>query len=426
MTPTETPSDLTQTLKLDRKTKGGRRVKIGLAVIGAALALIAGYAYFLKQPSQNGVTYKTQPVERGHLTVTVTATGTLEPTNQVDVSTELSGIIRSVPVDYNDRVVQGQVIATLDETKLQAEVMKSRAILSASRASLVKAQATVRESENELARLRQVRKLSGNKVPSDNDMAAAEAAMARAKADEAIARSQIEQNEASLSAIETDLSKTVIYSPINGIVLSRSIEIGQTVAASLQAPVLFTLAEDLTRMELHVDVDEADVGEVKESQNAVFTVDAYPDRSFTARITQVRFGAKTVDGVVTYRAVLAVENKDLSLRPGMTATADITVRRVENALLLPNAALRFSPPKSEKSEQSRGLMGILLPRPPRQERRRPEAEDTKGQKVYVLRNNQPVPVTIGTGATDGSLTEIREGDLKPGDPVIIGMSRVTS
>jgi HlyD family secretion protein len=199
-----------------------------------------------------------------------------------------------------------------------------------------------------LERLQYLSKISGNRAVSVHDLDAAKAALARARADEAAARASVDLARATLEVNETDLSKAVIYSPINGIVLTRSVEPGQTVAASFQAPVLFTLAEDLSMMELHVDVDEADVGQVQEGQRAVFTVDAYPDRSFPAHIRQVRYGSKTVDGVVTYETILVVDNSDLSLRPGMTATADIVVKEIENTILIPNAALRYKPASAHR------------------------------------------------------------------------------
>ena len=206
--------------------------------------------------------------------------------------------------------------------------------------------------------------MSNGKVPSQSELDAAEAAFESAKADAASAAAAVSQAQATLQANETDLYKSVIRSPINGVVLTRNIEPGQTVAASLQAPVLFTLAEDLAQMELHVNVDEADVGKVREGQKAVFNVSAYPNRNFEARITQARFASTTTSGVVTYETVLKVNNSDLSLRPGMTATADITVKKVDDAILVPSSALRFTPPVQQKANSATGLVGALLPHPP--------------------------------------------------------------
>ena len=235
-------------------------------------------------------------MKRGDLTVIVTATGTLQPTNKVDVGSELSGIVKSVEADYNDRVKVGQVLARLDTSKLEAQVTQSRAALDSAKAKVLQAQATVLETRSKLTQFQKVRELSNNKVPSQSELDAAEAAFERAKADEASATAAVSQAQATLEANQTDLSKSVIRSPINGVVLTRSMEPGQTVAASFTAPVLFTLAEDLTQMELHVDVDEADVGKVKEGQKAAFGVAAYPNRTFEARITQTRFGSSRPRG----------------------------------------------------------------------------------------------------------------------------------
>lgn len=414
--PNDENSDITRTLGLDsssnRRKHVRRRLFWGAAVLVGIFVLVG---WNMRSGSVE-IPYKTQPVKRGNITVTVSATGNLAPTNQVEVGSELSGIIDTVEADYNDRVKVGQVLARLDTSRLDAQVLQAQASLAAARAKVLQAQATITESRNQLNRLQEVRKLSNAKAVSQQDFDTAQAALDRALADRASAKAVVEQSKASLEAIQTDLSKTVIRSPINGIVLSRSVEPGQTVAASLQAPVLFTLAEDLTKMELHVDVDEADVAQVREGQDAVFTVDAYPDRTFPARITQVRYGSNTVEGVVTYETILNVENSDLLLRPGMTATADITVNKVENALLVPNAALRFRPPAQEKTTgSSRSGFMRLLPGPPhhdrQQETSRPEANR---QRVWTLKDGQLVPIAIVTGETDGKVTEVKSGNLAPG------------
>jgi len=424
---TKAESDISQTLGVDQ-TSGHRKHLKGWLLL--ALLTIAGLTMAVawkRLEKSNSIHYQTQKVQRGDLTVTVTATGTLEPTNQVDVGSEVSGTIETVEVDYNDQVKVGQVLARLDTDKLAAEVLQSKAALESARARVLAARATVKEMRNELARLNQVRELSNNKVPSQRDLDAAEAALERAQADEASANAQVSEAQAALDFNETDLSKAVIHSPINGVVLTRSVEPGQTVAASLQAPVLFTLAEDLTQMELHVDVDEADVGQVQEGQEANFTVDAYPDRIFPARIRQVRYGAQTVDGVVTYETVLNVDNSDLSLRPGMTATADITVKKVENAILAPNAALRFSPPMKEQEapSNSSSLVSKLLPGRPRSwsKQRKDATADNKHQRIWTLRDGQLIPIAVTIGATDGSMTELTSGDIDPGTALVVDTVR---
>ena len=420
---TNAESDISQTLGVDQAPGHRKHLKRWLLLVLLAIVGLTMAVAWKRLEKSNSIHYQTRKVQRGNLTVTVTATGTLEPTNQVDVGSEVSGTIETVEVDYNDQVKVGQVLARLDTDKLAAEVLQSKAALESARAKVLEAQATVKETRNELARLKQVRELSDNRVPSQRDLDAAEAALDRAQADEASSKAKVSEAQAALDFNETDLSKAVIHSPINGVVLARSVEPGQTVAASLQAPVLFTLAEDLTQMELHVDVDEADVGQVKEGQEASFTVDAYPDRIFPARIRQVRYGSQTVDGVVTYETVLNVHNSDLSLRPGMTATADITVQKVENATLVPNAALRFTPMIKEKEAPSeRGsLVNKLLPHPPRRRAKQSKdaTADQRQQHVWTLQDGQLVAIAVTTGSTDGVMTEITEGDLEPGITLVV-------
>ncbi len=415
-----TESDISKTLEIE---SSGRRkgLKRWLIVAILLVAVVTTVVIWKRMENSNSLQYKTQEVVRGNLTVIVTATGTLKPTNSVDVGSELSGTVKNVEVDYNSKVKVGQVLAKLDTTKLEATLTQSRAALESAKAKVLQAQATVAETRAKLAQLQRVRELSNGKVPSQSDMDAAEAAFERAKADEASAKAAVSQAEATVKANETDVSKSVIQSPINGIVLTRSMEPGQTVAASFTAPVLFTLAEDLTKMELHVNVDEADIGRVKEGQKATFSVAGYPDRTFEARITQARYGSSTTSGVVTYETVLKVNNSDLSLRPGMTATADITVKKVENATLIPSTALRFTPPVQEEKKPSSSLVGALLPHPPKPEsQQRDEATaNKKQQRVWTLKNGQlsAIPVTIGS--TDGSMTEVVAGDIEPGMALVV-------
>ena len=369
--------------------------------------------------------FKKKEVTTGPLTVTVMATGTLKPTNQVDVGSELSGIIKTVEVLYNDRVKVGQVLATLDASRYEAQVNQSKASLESAKAQILTAEATEKEAQIKLNRLKEVWQTSGGKVPSKTDLDAAEAALQRARASVANAKAQVSQAQATLEENQTNISKLIIRSPVNGIVLSREVEPGQTVAASFQAPVLFTLAEDLSRMELYVDVDEADVGQVKEGQEATFTVYGYPNKTFKAHITQVRYGAKTVSGVVTYETVLAVDNRELLLRPGMTATAEIMINQLENVLLIDNAALRYTPSENDRitySDQKPGFFKRIFAKPPRSktEEEEEKPQDKNRKEVWVTRDNVLVSIKITTGLTDGIMTEVTGGNIKPGDKVIIG------
>ena len=419
--------DIGQILDVDQSSDRKKHLKRWIIVALLAIAGVTSAVVWKGTKKSNSMQYQTQKVQQGDLIVTVTATGALEPTNQVDVGSELSGIIKTVEVDYNDRVKVGQILARLDTDKPKAKVLQSKAALESARAKVLEAQATVKESGDQLARLKQVWELSNNMVPSQQDLDAAQALLHRAKAIEATFRAQVSQAQATLEADETDLAKTVIHSPINGIVLTRNVEPGQTVAASFQAPVLFTLAEDLTKMELHVDVDEADVGQVTKGQEASFAVDAHPGRTFPARITQVRYGSQTVNGVVTYKTVLNVDNSDLSLRPGMTATADITIKKVENAILVPNAALRFTPPIKEKEAPSNGssLLNMLLPRRHRSPSKqlKDSTANNKLQHVWTLRDGKLLAIAVSISATDGRMTEVTSGDIEPGMPLVVDTVR---
>ncbi|MBL7154600.1 MAG: efflux RND transporter periplasmic adaptor subunit [Phycisphaerae bacterium] len=417
-------SDTDQIIDIDKL--GGRRShrKRWLLLIVLIAAIVAVVVMRTKKKESGSVQFKTEQAQRGDITVLVTATGTIQPTNEVEVGSELSGIVESVEADFNDKVKVGQVLAKLDTSKLNAQVTQSKAALQSTEAKVLQAQATLNETCNKLSRFEKVRELSNNKVPSQTDFDAAQADFERAKADEASAKAALSQAQAALETYQVDLRKAIIRAPINGIVLTRNIEQGQTVAASFETPILFTLAEDLTEMELCVDVDEADIGQVKEGQDATFSVDAYPNRTFQAQIIQTRYGAQTVEGVVTYETVLKVDNTDLSLRPGMTATADIIVMKIEKAVLAPNSALRFEmTEEDDKTANGGGLVNAILPHPPRRESKQKESaiSSSNQQQVWVLKGGQPVAVPVTTGATDGVRTEILSGEIKPGMSLIVGV-----
>lgn len=417
----EAQTDIHHVLGLkDRHTSKLRRV-LGLVLV--LLLIAGGLAWWLTRAGQeaNAPRYRTEAAATGNLVVTVSATGNLQPTNQVDVGSELSGIIEAVLVDANDPVKKGQVLARLDPSLRRDQAAKSRAGLATAEAQVKQAVATVRETRATLVRLREVARLSGGKTPSMAELETAEAALARAEANEAAARASVGQARAALHSDETNLTKTLIRSPIDGVVLARKAEPGQTVAASLQSPILFILAEDLKRMELNVDVDEADVGQVRVGQKAAFSVDAWRGRNYPASISRVNYGSQVKDGVVSYLTILAVDNDDLSLRPGMTATAEITTTQRENVLLAPNAALRFSP-TATAAPKSGSLLGSLMPSPPRSTSSRGEREGNgkSGQrKLWVLQDGQPLAIKVKTGATDGKMTEITGGELLAGMQIII-------
>lgn len=380
-------------------------------LIGAALVAVGyfGWTYFAQD---SGYVYTTQKVTRGDLTVIVTATGTVQPITQVDVSSAISGIVRKVNVDYNSVVYRGDVLAELDTDTLEASVASARAKLVVANANVAKAKATANASITTYERQSALfeRGFMSSQTLEDTRLAmdAADAALKAAEAEVLVA-------DADVKLAETNLSKALITSPIDGVVLTRDINEGSTIAASLSAPVLFSIAGDLKRMEVQVDVDEADIGNVAVGQTGTFTVDAYPDRTFPAEITEIRFVSETINNVVTYKALLSVDNTELFLRPGMTATADIVVNTVRDALLVPNAALRYTPPAEESS--GGGLLSMFGP---------PDtgtsttAELPGGARtLWVMRDKVPVEATVVTGATDGQNTELKSGDLVEGDAVVL-------
>jgi HlyD family secretion protein len=428
--------DISEVLSLDPPSRFRRKAAFLVLIL---LAITAGVFWKFWSPGEaKALTrFKTEAVRNGRLKVTVSATGTLEPVNQVEVGTEVSGIIREVLVDFNDSVKEGQILARLDASKLQAQKLQSEASLEVAKAEYLKAQTDVKDAKSNLERLKRAYRLSNGKIPSKQDLDSAEANYQVTLAQVEVAKANIIKAEAVLKANISELAKATIYSPITGIVLNRSVEAGQTVAASLQAPVLFTLAENLTNMLLYVSVDEADVGQIKEAQSADFVVDAYPDKRFPAQITQVRFAPQTENGVVTYQCLLKVDNSDLLLRPGMTATADILVQDEQEALLVPSAALRFTPPQPQDSlsehrrpeagrnDQS-GILSKLFPRPGhgnRGSRSSGNAVKSEATKVWILQNGKSSPVSVQTGASDGINTRIVSGNLEPGMQVIVAMDQ---
>ena len=400
-----------------------RPLTIGAVLLALALLL----AWFLLHDADSAAQYATAPVERGDLRVTVSATGNLQPTNEVDVGSELSGIITEVMADNNDRVSRGQVLARLDTSRLQDTVNVSEAALVSAQASVAQAQATLTQTTARLARLEEVYRLSGGLAPAATDLDVARGDQARAAAGLDVAQAAVGQARASLSSNRTQLSKATIRSPVAGVVLSRAVEPGQTVAASFNAPVLFTLAEDLSRMVLEVKVDEADVGQVKAGQRATFQVDAYPRRSFNARVTRLDLGSTTTTSssgsgqVVAYTAVLTAANPDLVLRPGMTGTASIIAAEKKNVLLVPNSALRFTPAATGGGGAS-SVTSVLMPRM-RGNRSAGSVTIGRGsrQTIYVLKDDGELqPLSVQVGDSNGSQTEVSGEGLEAGLKVVTG------
>ncbi len=396
----------------------------------AAVVLAGGGFYYwqLTAQRQAAPVFVTEAAKPGNLTLTVSANGTLQPTRSVSIGSELSGTVLRVLVDVNDRVKKGQVLVELDTAKLGDQVARSRANVSSAIASVAQAVATATEARGNLARLEEVSRLSGGKVPSQTELENGRATLARAQAAEVSARANVTVAQATLSTDETNLSKASIRSPIDGVILTRTVDPGNAVAASLQAVTLFTIAEDLTQLRLQVNVDEADVGSVKIGQKASFTVSAYPSRQYPATITRVAFGSTITENVVTYVTYLNVDNTDLSLRPGMTASSTITATERQNVLLVPNTALRFTPSQTSAAPagQSSGIMSSLMPRMPRTGSRKSATGNGPGKQVWVLEAGAAKAVAITTGISDGRMTEVTGGDLKPGMLVITDQRRAGS
>lgn len=393
--------------------------------VALTLLLAAGgglWAWWEDRAAQALPQYTTQVAALGDLTLHVSANGTLQPTRSVNIGSELSGTVLKVLVDVNDRVRRGQVMVELDTARLGDQILRSDAAVAVAQAQLVQASTTVGESRATLARFEEVGRLSGGKVPSVAEMAAAQAAVARFDAEATAAGARVRDAQAAQSTDRINLSKASIRAPADGLVLTRSVDPGNAVAASLQAVTLLTVAEDLTRLRLWVYVDEADVGSVSVGQSAVFTVSAYPARRYPARITRVGFGSTITDNVVTYLTYLDVDNTDMSLRPGMTATASILARQRNHVLLVPNAALRFVPSATAAPAKG-GITSGLLMGPPRNVRKSAAAgaSTATARQVWVLPEGEhPVAMAVNVtpGISDGRMTEITAGELRPGMRVI--------
>jgi HlyD family secretion protein len=379
------------------------RFVIPVVVVAALVAL--GLTFARGRAAAAGPAYDMAAVSRGDIRVTVTATGTLEAITTVEVGAEVTGKVLSVLVDANDEVKKGQLLAVIDPEQLRAATDESSAQVASAEAAIRTAKATLVESTKAADRAREQAKQG---LVSQKDIEAAVAAEERADAAVASAVANATLSRATLIQARSKLDKTKIVSPIDGIVLSRHVEPGQTVTAGFTTPLLFRLAQDLTQMRLNVDVDEADMGRVREGQEASFTVEAYPDRAFSSRVTSLRNEPKTSQNVVTYQGVLSVENQERLLRPGMTCTATILADTRKDVLVVPNAALRFAPPTPGGPAT-----------PPK------EVGSTKDmqrkQRVWVLQGTKPVAVPVRAGATDGVVTEIVSGEVTPGMQVIVDM-----
>jgi len=343
-------------------------------------------------------TYRTDPVTRGDIQQTVTATGTVNAVTTVQVGTQVSGTIKSLYVDFNSRVKKGQIIAQIDPSTFESQVLQAQANLLSAQANLQKAQTSLANDKKTYDRNKE---LFTKNLIAQSDLDAAETNYQTDKALVASANAQIEQTKASLDYAKQNLAYTRIVSPVDGVVISRNVDVGQTVAASFQTPTLFTIAQDLTKMQIDTNVAESDIGVVKLKQEVDFTVDAYPDTTFEGKVWQIRQAPITVQNVVTYDVVIQVNNKDLRLMPGMTANASIVIQTRHDVLRITNAALRF---RFSDKPVGAGSAG---------------AGEKKGPSVWVLENNKPKRVGITPGVSDGNYTEVVSGDLKEGQQAIV-------
>jgi len=388
-----------------------------ILLIAIPLLVIAGIAatLFLKRAPE--ITYKTAKIERGTIISTVAATGNLSAVTTVQVGTQVSGTIQKLFVDYNSRVKKGQAIAEIDPSLFNASVEQSQGNYLNAEANLLKAKVTLTDAERTLARNR---KLLADGIISQGDFDIAETAYQSAKAGMKAAEGSVAQTRGSLQQSKTNLRYSVIRSPVDGVVISRAVDVGQTVAASFQTPTLFTIAQDLTKMQIEVSVDEADISRIKLDQTATFTVDSYPEQSFKGKVVQIRNAPVITQNVVTYVVVVNVDNSDMKLKPGMTANVSVEVARKDDALKLPPAALRFRPKlKSEEPKEKRPA------EPPaagagKESGGKPGGRKGGGsQKVYILKENKPTAVPVKTGIANNSAIELVESALKDGDEVII-------
>ena len=360
---------------------------------GIIIIAIAVPAVLLFRSKGNEIKFRTEKIIRGNIEMAVTATGTVNPVTTVLVGTQVSGTIKNIYVDFNSPVKKGKLIARIDPALFEAQVNQARANLLSAKANLEKAQATSVDAKRTMERNKEL--LSKNLI-AQSDFDTAETNYETADASVSAAKSQVAQNEASLSSAETNLFYTKIVSPVDGIVVSRNVDVGQTVAASFQTPTLFSIAQDLTKMQIDTNVAEADIGGIKVGQNVEFTVDAYPDTTFKGKVWQVRNAPIIVQNVVTYDVVIQVDNPELKLKPGMTANVSIIVSISKDVLKIPNAALRFRPVEKVKT-----------------------AVQQKGSGVWILEQGEPKRIPVSTGISDGNYTELISGNIKDGQELIV-------
>lgn len=398
------------------------------------VALLIGIAFVLYRCTAGddaAPEYQTTIAEKGDVVARVSTSGSLQAVVTVDVGSQVSGRIQDLYADFNSQVKKGERIAKIDPSLFEAQVVSAEANVAAARANVTRLTVAAEDAERQSKRAEEVfaqRLIS----ETERDTTVANARAARASVEQA--QSQLAQSRAALETARTNLRYTDILSPTDGVVISRAVNRGQTVAASLSAPVIFTIAQDLRKMEVHTNVAESDIGRLKPKMRVTFTVDAYPGDPFRGLIRDIRNAPQIVQNVVTYDAVIDVDNPDLKLKPGMTATVSVVTERRNDVLAVPNSALRFRPEgvpppgaaQGQSARQGQGGAGNGEGNRRRERNRDGDDEGVRAPRVvkrtvYVLVNGEPVPREVITGLTDGRLTEITGGDLKEGEPVITGV-----
>jgi HlyD family secretion protein len=360
--------------------------------------IVAIGLFFYLRENGNDMAYKTEKVSRGGINALVTATGTVNAVTTVSVGTQVSGTIKRLMVDYNSPVKKGQLLAQIDPANVQAQVDQADANLWSAKANLEKAAVATLDARRTLQRNKE---LFAQNFIARSDLDTAETNAQSAEAQQKVTQAQVGQAQAALKIAKTNLQYTNILSPVDGTVISRSVDVGQTVAASFQTPTLFSIAQDLTKMQINTSVDEADIGKIQTGQEVSFTVDAYPDTLFAGKVSEVRNSPTTVSNVVTYDVIIKVDNPQLKLKPGMTANVSITIETRKDVLRISNAALRFKPADVKgKSDINK------------------DKQDMKGTKVWILEKGKPKPVKVTIGLSDGNYTEISAGELKAGQEII--------
>ncbi|MFA4829564.1 MAG: efflux RND transporter periplasmic adaptor subunit [Thermodesulfovibrionales bacterium] len=369
-----------------------------IAVIVIVIILGVAVFFFLRN-KDNGLKYRTEKITKGVIETNVTATGAVNAVTTVLVGTQVSGTIKNIYVDFNSPVKKGQLIALIDPSIFETQVEQARANLFSAKANLEKAEASLVDAKRTFERNKQ---LFSKDLIARSDVDTAETNNETAKAQVSASKAQIAQTGAALKNSQANLGYTRILSPVDGVVISRNVDVGQTVAASFQTPTLFTIAQDLTKMQINTNVGEADIGSMKVGQDVEFTVDAYPDITFKGRVWQVRNAPITIQNVVTYDVVIKMDNPELKLKPGMTANVSVIVSIKKEILKIPNAALRFKPSEKGTGAPAKGMGGA----------------EKKGAGVWILENNKPKRIKVVAGISDGNFTELVSGDIKVGDSTL--------